>query len=77
MTTKQVGEIRSKLAKTPYEQLGQHFAGALLAAGALSARLTRRHAPEATEASYLLEMLMRGNKELNCLIKHLVAEKPR
>jgi hypothetical protein len=77
MTTKQMGEIRSKLAKMLHEQLGQHLAGTLLAAGALSARLIRRHAPEATEASYLLEMLMRANKELNCLIRHLDSGKPR
>jgi hypothetical protein len=77
MSTKQTGEIRSKLAKTLHEQLGQHLAGAVLAAGALSARLIRRHASETTEASYLLEMLVSANKELNCLIRHLDSGKPR
>jgi hypothetical protein len=77
MSTKQTGEIRSKLDKTLHEQLGQHLAGALLAAGALSARLIWRHASEATEASYLLEMLVNANKELNRLIRHLDWGKPR
>lgn len=77
MTTKQMGEIRSKLAKTLHEQLGQHLAGALLAAGALSVRMIRRQAPEAKEASFLLEMLTRANKDLNCLIRHLDSGKPR
>jgi signal transduction histidine kinase len=77
MTTKQMGEIRCTLAQTLHEQLGQQLAGTLLAAGALSARLTRRHAPEAKEASCLLEMLMNANRELNGLISHLDAGKPR
>jgi hypothetical protein len=77
MTTKQMGEIRSGFAKTLHEQLGQHLAGALLAAGGLSARLIRRQAPEATEASYLLEVLMRANKELSCFIRYLDSGKPR
>jgi signal transduction histidine kinase len=77
MTTEQMGERRSKLAKMLHEELGQQLAGTLLAAGALSARLTRRRAPEATEASYLVEMLMNANNELACLIKHLDAGKLR
>ena len=60
---------REELAKTLHEQLGQQLAGALLAAGALSARLIRRHASEAKEASYLLEMLVSANQELNGLIR--------
>jgi signal transduction histidine kinase len=77
MTTKQMGASRSKLANALHEELGQHLAGTLLAAGALSSRLTRRRAPEATEASYLVEMLMNANNELACLIKHLDAGKLR
>ena len=64
------------MKKTLLDQLGQHLAGTLLAAGALSARLTRRHAPEAREAACLVEMLMDANKELNCLITHLDPGEP-
>jgi signal transduction histidine kinase len=74
---KQMRETRSNLAKALHDQLAQHLAGTLLAAGALFARLNRRHAPEATEAAYLLDILMSANKELNCLISHLHAGKPR
>ena len=59
------------MKKTLLDHLGQHLAGTLLTAGALSARLTRRHAPEAREAAGLLEMLIDDNKELSCLITHL------
>ena len=62
---------RNKLAKALHEDLSQQLAGTLLAAGALSARLTRRHAPEATEAAYLMEMLMKANNELTRLIKNV------
>jgi hypothetical protein len=65
---KQMRENRTKFVKTLHDQLGQHLAETLFAAGALSARLTRRHAPEAGEAACLLEMLMNANKELNGLI---------
>jgi hypothetical protein len=68
---------RTKFVKTLHDQLGQHLAETLFAAGALSARLTRRHAPEAGEAACLLEMLMNANKELNGLITHLDTGKPR
>lgn len=64
------------MKKTLLDQLGQQLAGTLLAAGALSARLTRRHAPEAREAACLVEMLMDANKELNCLITHLDPGEP-
>ena len=77
MTTKQMGANRSILANALHEELSQHLAGTLLAAGALSAGLTRRRAPEATEASYLVEMLVNANSELACLIKHLDAGKLR
>ena len=77
MTMKQMRENLTKFVKTLHDQLGQHLAETLFAAGALSARLTRRHAPEAGEAACLLEMLMNANKELNGLITHLDAGKPR
>jgi hypothetical protein len=66
-----------QFVKTLHDQLGQHLDETLFAAGALSARLTRRHAPEAGEAACLLQMLMNANKELNGLITHLDAGKPR
>ena len=53
VTKQQQREIRANLAETLHEQLGQHLAGTVLAAGALSAHLARRHAPEAMEAAYL------------------------
>jgi hypothetical protein len=71
-----MGSNRDKLAKALLEELSQHLAGTLLAAGALSARLTRRHAPEATEAAYLIEMLMNANDRTS-LIKDFYAEKLR
>ena len=64
------------MTKTLLDQLGQHLAGTLLTAGALSARLTRRHAPEAREAACLVEMLMDANKELNWFITHFDPEEP-
>jgi hypothetical protein len=68
---KQIPEIEARVADTLREQLSQHLAGTVLAAGALSARLTRRHAPEATEAAYLLDMVKKANKALSCLIANL------
>ena len=68
VTKQQKQEIRANLAETLHEQLGQHLAGTVLAAGALSAHLARRHAPEAREAAYLLEMLKKANEEVNRLI---------
>lgn len=58
-------------ADRPREQLNQHLAGTVLAAGALCARLRRRHAPEATDAAYLLDMVKAASKQLNCLITDL------
>ena len=52
----QVQEIRTELADTLQDELGQQLAGALLAAGALWTRLDRRDAPEEREAAYLLDM---------------------
>ena len=76
MTTKRMSANRNKLTNALLDELSQHLAGSLLAAGALSARLTRRHAPEAFEAAYLIEMLMNAN-ELISLIKHCDAGKLR
>ena len=72
-----MGASRSKLANALHEELGQHLAGTLLAAGALCAHLARRHAAEAREAEYLLDMLKNANKELNCLIANLDGGKLR
>lgn len=69
--TRQLRELQSILAETLREQLSQHLAGTVLAAGALSARLTRRHAPEATEAAYLLDMIKKANQQLSRLIANL------
>ena len=77
VTKQQKREIRANLAETLHEQLGQHLAGTVLAAGALSAHLARRHAPEAMEAAYLLEMLKKANEEVNRLIVILDAGKLR
>ena len=77
MTTKQMGASRSKLANALHEELGQHLAGTLLAAGALCARLARRHAVEAREAEDLRDMLKNANHELNCLIATLDGGKLR
>jgi signal transduction histidine kinase len=70
-------KIRTQLAETLQDQLGQQLAGTLLAAGALCAHLARRHAAEAREAEYLLDMLKNANKELNCLIANLDGGKLR
>ena len=64
-------KIRTQLAETLQDQLGQQLAGTLLAAGALCAHLARRRAAEAREAAYLLDMLKNANKELSCLIANL------
>jgi signal transduction histidine kinase len=74
---KEAAEIQARLAETLHDQLGQQLAGTLLAAGALSARLVRRGAPEAREAAYLLDMIMNANKQLSCLITDLDDGKPR
>ena len=70
-------KIRTQLAETLQDQLGQQLAGTLLAAGALFARLARRHAAEAREAEDLLDMLKNANHELNCLIATLDGGKLR
>ena len=75
--TKQMREIRSQLAETLQDQLGQQLAGTLLAAGALCAHLARRHAAQARDAACLLDMLKSANKELNCLIANLDGGKLR
>jgi signal transduction histidine kinase len=75
--TKQTREIRTQLAETLQDQLGQQLAGTLLAAGALCARLARRHAVEAREAEDLRDMLKNANHELNCLIATLDGGKLR
>ena len=77
MITKQTREIRTQLAETLQDQLGQQLAGTLLAAGALCARLARRHAVEAREAEDLRDMLKSANHELNCLIVTLDGGKLR
>ena len=69
--------MRCRLAKVIHDQFAQHLAGTVLAAGALSARLNRRNAPEAREATHLLEMLVDVNKDLNYLIARLCAGKLR
>jgi hypothetical protein len=68
---KQVREFQVTLADTLREQLSQHLTGTVLAAGALSARLARRDAPEAREAAYLLDMIKKANKQLSCVITNL------
>jgi hypothetical protein len=73
IVTMKMLETRGRLA----EALHDEFAGTVLAAGALSVRLNRRNAPEAREATHLLEMLVDANKELNYLIARLDAGKPR
>ena len=70
-------EIRTELADTLQEELGQQLAGALLAAGALWIRLARRDAPEEREAAYLLNMLKNANRELDSLIANLDEGKRR
>jgi hypothetical protein len=70
-------KIRTQLAETLQDQLGQQLAGTLLAAGALCAHLARRRAAEATEAAYLLDMLKNANRELSCLIANLGGGKLR
>ena len=74
---RQSSKIRSHLAKTLHEQLGQHLAGTLLTAGALSIRLSRRQAPEAREAAFLVDKLDEATRALNCFIRQLDAGKPR
>jgi hypothetical protein len=69
--TKETREIRSQLAETLQDQLGQQLAGTLLAAGALFTHLARRDAAETRDAACLLDMLKNVNKELNCLISNL------
>jgi signal transduction histidine kinase len=70
-------EIRTELAETLQDELGQQLAGTLLAAGALFTRLARRHAPEESEAAYLLDMLKNANRELDSLIVRLDEGKRR
>jgi hypothetical protein len=67
--------LETTLADALREELSQHLAGTVLAAGALSSRLARRHAPEATEAAYLLDMIKKANRQLSCLIANLNAGK--
>jgi hypothetical protein len=63
-----------KVAKMLHDELSQHLVGTLLAAGALKTRLTRRQAPEASEAAYLLDMLKKANEEFETLVFHLDGE---
>ena len=65
---KRLPHTKVRLAYRLREQLSQHLAGTVLAAGALTTRLRRRHAPEATDAAYLLEMVKTASKQLHCLI---------
>lgn len=65
------------LADRLHGTLGQHLVGTLLTAGALAARLTDRHAPEASEAAYLVDILREANEELTCLILTLEKGNPR
>ena len=74
---KQIQEIRVQLAETLQDQLGQQLAGTLLAAGAICAQLARRHAPEARDAAYLVDLLKNANTELTCLISNLDGGKRR
>jgi signal transduction histidine kinase len=69
--------FRAALADRLHATLGQHLAGTLLTAGALAARLTERHAPEACEAAYLVDILREANEEFTCLILTLDKGKPR
>ena len=71
MIMKPFEKIPIRRDETPHEQLSQHLAGTVLAAGALSSRLVRRGAPEAREAARLLDMILKANKELGCLITNL------
>ena len=57
-----------KVAKMLHDELSQHLVGTLLAASALKTRLTRRQAPEANEAAYLLDMLKKANEEFETLV---------
>jgi hypothetical protein len=66
---KRLPDTKIILTSALREQLSQHLAGTVLAAGALCARLRRRQAPEATEAAYLLDMLKTASRQLNCLVR--------
>lgn len=57
-----------------HDQLSQHLAGTVLAAGALSTRLLRRGAPEAVEATCLVDMILTANRQLSRLVTSLNKE---
>ena len=77
VSNKREPDFRAALAHRLHGTLGQHLAGTVLTAGALAARLTDRHAPEAGEAAYLVDILREANEELECLILTLDEGKPR
>jgi signal transduction histidine kinase len=77
VSMKENSDLHAALADRLHGTLGQHLAGTLLTAGALAARLTDRHAPEACEAAYLVDILREANEELTCLILTLDEGKPR
>ena len=65
-----------KVTRILHDDLGQHLVGTLLAAGALKTRLSRRQAPEATEAAYLLDLLKKAHEELGALTVRLDSANP-
>jgi hypothetical protein len=67
-------EDDSQKVATMLHELNQHLVGTLLAAGALKTRLTRRQAPEASDAACLLDMLKTANEDFETLIFHLDGE---
>jgi signal transduction histidine kinase len=77
VSLKENSDRHAALADRLHATIGQHLAGTLLTAGALAARLTDRHAPEACEAAYLVDILREANEELTCLILTLDEGKPR
>jgi hypothetical protein len=77
VSMKEKPDLHAALADWLHGTLGQHLAGTLLTAGALASRLTNRHAPEAGEAAYLVDILREANEELTCLILTLDEGKPR
>jgi signal transduction histidine kinase len=77
VSMKENSDRHAALAGRLHGTLGQHLAGTLLTAGALAARLRDRHAPEAREAAYLVDILREANEELTCLILTLDEGKSR
>lgn len=77
VSMKENSDRHAALADRLHGTLGQHLAGTLLTAGALAARLRDRHAPEAREAAYLVDILREANEELTCLILTLDEGKSR